>query len=164
MNTRSTLVIQPAPHARVILFLLIVLNIINMVDRQFISSFGPLIADELNLSDTQFGLLTGSMFVTFYAVMGLFVDRLADVMQRPRLIAAGLLVWSALTAVSGAAVNFIQIGVALFFIGVGEACLTPAAISILSDLSHRATEEQPRIYTTLEFSSVLARALLLPRS
>ncbi len=125
---------KPARHARIILFLLIVLNIINMVDRQLISSFGPLITEELSLSDTQFGLLTGPMFVTFYAIMGLFVGRLADVMSRPRLIAAGVFVWSALTAASGAAVNFFQIGAARLLVGVGEACLTPAAVSMLSDL------------------------------
>ncbi len=126
--------IKPAKHARLVLFLLVVLNIINMVDRQLISSFGPAITRDLQLSDTQFGLLTGPMFVTFYAVMGLFVGRLADVIHRPRLIAAGVLVWSALTAFSGSARSFVQMGIARLFVGVGEACLSPAALSMLSDL------------------------------
>ena len=125
---------QPAKGAKWVLVLLIIINIINMVDRNLISSFGPQITEELNLSDTQFGYLTGLLFVFFYAIMGLFVGRLADVIHRPKLIAAGLFVWSALTIFSGMAKNFIQIGIARLFIGVGESCLSPAAMSMLSDL------------------------------
>ena len=125
---------QPAKRAKLVLLLLIIINIINMVDRNLISSFGPQITEELNLSDTQFGYLTGLLFVFFYAIMGLFVGRLADIMHRPRLIAAGLFVWSALTMFSGAARNFLQLGMARLFIGVGESCLSPASMSMLSDL------------------------------
>ncbi len=125
---------RPAKGANWILILLVVINIINMVDRNLISSFGPEITAELNLSDTQFGYLTGLLFVFFYAIMGLFVGRLADIVHRPRLIAAGLLVWSVLTVVSGAARSFLQIAIARLFIGVGESCLSPSAMSMLSDL------------------------------
>lgn len=121
-------------RAKGVLTLLVVLNILNIVDRNLISSFGPQITADLNLTDTQFGWLTGLIFVFFYAVMGLFVGRLADVVNRPKLITAGLLLWSALTVVSGAAKNFVQIGVARLFVGVGEACLSPAAIAMLADL------------------------------
>lgn len=127
-----------ASRAKSVLALLVVLNILNIVDRNLISSFGSAITRDLQLSDSQFGLLTGLIFVFFYAVMGLFVGRLADIMHRPRLIAAGLLVWSALTVVSGSAKNFVQIGAARLFVGVGEACLTPAAISMLADLFPKA--------------------------
>ena len=125
---------SPAKRANMLLVLLILINIINMVDRNLISSFGPEITKELNLSDTQFGYLTGLLFVFFYAIMGLFVGRLADMVHRPRLIAVGLFVWSALTIFSGAARSFLQIGVARLFIGVGEACLSPASMSMLSDV------------------------------
>ena len=116
------------------LILLTILNILNMVDRNLIASFAPQITADLNLSDFEYGLLTGLLFVCFYAVMGLFVGRLADRVSRPKLIAAGLALWSALTAVSGATKSFIQIGTARLFIGVGEACLTPAAMSMIADL------------------------------
>lgn len=121
-------------RARMILALLALLNVLNIVDRNLISSFGPQITEDLSLSDTQFGLLTGFIFVFFYTVMGLFVGRLADVINRPKLIAAGLILWSALTVVSGAAKNFVHIGLARLFVGVGEACLSPAAIAMLADL------------------------------
>ena len=125
---------RPANNAGWMLALLVFINIINMVDRNLISSFGPQITEELQLSDTEFGYLTGLLFVFFYAIMGLFVGRLADLIHRPKLIAVGLFVWSALTVFSGAARSFMQIGVARLFIGVGESCLSPAAMSMLSDL------------------------------
>ena len=117
-----------------VIFLLLVLNVLNIVDRNLIISFAPQITRELNLTDFQFGLLTGLLFVSFYAVMGVFVGRLADRMSRTRLIAGGLALWSLLTVVSGATRNFVQIGTARMFIGVGEACLTPAAMSMIGDL------------------------------
>ena len=66
--------------------------------------------------------------------MGLFVGRLADRMHRPRLIAAGLMLWSVVTIVSGAAKNFVQMAAARMFIGVGESVLTPASMSMIADL------------------------------
>ena len=97
-------------RANWVLFLLVFLNVINMVDRNMISSFAPQITEELGLSDSQFGYLTGILFVFFYAIMGLFVGVLADRVNRSKLIAAGLFLWSALTIFSGAAKNFFQIG------------------------------------------------------
>jgi len=113
---------------------LMLLNILNMVDRNLLASFGPQVVDELNLSDSEFGLLTGVIFVFFYSIMGLVMGLLADRYHRPRLIAVGLVVWSALTAYSGIAKNFLQMAVARLFIGVGESCLSPTSMSLLSDL------------------------------
>ncbi len=130
--------VKPASNATGILLFLLLLNILNMVDRTLITSFGTAIIDDLNLSDSQFGLLTGPIFVFFYSIMGLFMGALADRVNRPRLIAAGLILWSALTAVSGMAKNFAQIGVARLFIGVGESAMAPSAISMISDLFPKA--------------------------
>ncbi|MGB1245759.1 MAG: MFS transporter, partial [Porticoccaceae bacterium] len=106
--------------------------------RTLITSFGTAIITDLNLSDSQFGLLTGPIFVFFYSIMGLFMGALADRVHRPRLIAAGLVLWSALTAVSGLAKNFAQIGIARLFIGVGESAMAPSAISMIADLFPKA--------------------------
>ncbi len=113
---------------------LVLLNVLNMVDRNLLSAFAPQISADLNLSDTQFGLLTGLLFVTFYSVMGLFMGSLADRFNRPRLMALGIAVWSLLTAYTGTARNFLQVAVARMMIGVGESTLTPAAMSMLSDI------------------------------
>lgn len=135
MNQRSD---NTPAKAMGILFFLLLLNIMNIVDRTLITSFGTAIITDLNLSDSQFGMLTGPIFVFFYSIMGLFMGALADRVHRPRLIAAGLILWSLLTAVSGVAKNFAQIGIARLFIGVGESAMTPSAISMIADLFPKA--------------------------
>ncbi|MFB1033850.1 MAG: MFS transporter, partial [Sinobacterium sp.] len=100
------------------------LTSLNQVDRTVLTSFAPQRPSERSLSDSQFGLLTGLIFVFFYAVMGLFMGALADKHSRPKLIAAGLILWSALTAFSGAAKSFSHLALASLLIGVGVSALT----------------------------------------
>ena len=109
------------------------LNVLNFVDRQLLASFANWIVPELGLTTTQFGLLTGLVFIFFYAVMGLFMGALVDRMNRTRLIAAGVGLWSGLTALSGMAHNFISLALPRAFIGIGESVLTPAAMSLFGD-------------------------------
>ncbi|MGH8454502.1 MAG: MFS transporter, partial [Nevskiales bacterium] len=73
------------------------------------------------------------IFTLIYTLIGLFTGSLADRVSRPRLIAAGLFLWSALTAATGQARSFLHMAAARLFVGVGEACLTPAALSMLAD-------------------------------
>lgn len=112
---------------------LTLLNILNFADRYLLIAFSPQIVKELSLTNLQFGLLTGIVFTGVYTVFGLFAGSLADRLHRPRLIAAGLALWSGLTAATGLARSFAQMGAARMLIGVGEACLTPAALSLLAD-------------------------------
>ncbi len=116
-----------------LLILLTLINILNFVDRQLLPSFANFIKPELGLTDTQYGLLTGLFFIIFYAVAGLFMGILADLAHRPRLIAAAILLWSLLTAASGAAKGFVSMAVPRALIGVGESALTPSAMSLLAD-------------------------------
>ena len=109
------------------------LNVINFVDRQFISSFAPFLKSDLNLSDTEIGLLTGIVFIFFYTVAGLFVGTLADRYNRTKIIGIGVILWSAFTAISGFAKNFFTLAAPRLFIGVGESTITPTTMSILSD-------------------------------
>lgn len=121
--------------ARNVAFLgfLTLLNVMNFVDRQLLASFANWIKPALELSDTQFGFLTGFAFILFYSVMGLFAGALADMVHRPRLVAGALALWSALTAVSGMARNFVSLALPRAFIGVGESVMTPASMSMLAD-------------------------------
>jgi MFS family permease len=112
---------------------LTLLNVLNFVDRQLLASFANFIVPDLGLSNTQFGLLTGFAFIIFYAVMGLFMGALADTVNRPRLISAGLALWSVLTAASGAARGFVSLALPRMFIGIGESALTPSSMSLLAD-------------------------------
>lgn len=116
-----------------LLFFLTALNILNFVDRMIIASVAPLLIRDLHLTRAQIGLLTGFGFVFFYTLVGLFLGMAADRFKRLPLIGAGLILWSAMTAVSGWARSFIQLAIPRIFVGVGEATLTPASISMLSD-------------------------------
>ena len=120
-------------HGYWLLIGLTLLNVLNFADRFLLVSFANSIIADLNLTKFQFTLLTGLVFSVFYALFGLFAGSLADRHHRPRLIAAGLAVWSALTAATGLAMNFLHAALARVFIGVGEAVLTPASLSMLSD-------------------------------
>jgi MFS family permease len=119
--------------AHMFLGFLILLNILNFVDRGLIGGFAPLITEDLGLTDTQIGLLSGLFFVLFYSLISIFMGSLADRFNRPLLMAGGLFLWSLLTAVSGMAGRFWHLAAARIFVGVGEATLTPAALSMLSD-------------------------------
>lgn len=122
-----------SPYAWRLLAFLTALNILNFVDRMLIASLAPLLIADLGLSRAQIGLLAGFGFVFFYSFVGLFLGLAADRWPRIPLIAAGLALWSAMTALSGWARSFAQLALPRIFVGVGEATLTPAALSMLGD-------------------------------
>ena len=115
------------------LLFLTLINVLNYIDRQLLPYFANWIVPELGLSNTQFGLLSGLIFIFFYAIFGVFMGAVADRTNRTRLISCGLGFWSALTALSGAARGFLSLAAPRLLIGIGESILTPAAMSILGD-------------------------------
>ena len=120
-------------HAYSLLFFLTLLNLLNFVDRQLIASFSNFIVPDLALTNAQFGFLTTLPFIIFYSIAGLFMGVLADMVNRPKLIAFGVVLWSIFTALTGAAKGFITMALPRMFIGVGESILTPTSMSLLSD-------------------------------
>jgi len=122
-----------ALNAYRLLFFLTLLNLLNFVDRQLIASFSNFIVPDLGLTNAQFGFLTTLPFIVFYSIAGLFMGVLADMVNRPRLIAFGVVLWSIFTALTGAAKGFISMALPRMFIGVGESILTPTSMSLLSD-------------------------------
>ena len=116
-----------------LLFFLTVLNLLNITDRQLIASFANYIVPELSLTGWQFGLLTSLAFIFFYSIMGLFMGALADRVNRSKLIAFGVVLWSIFTVASGAAKSFITLALPRMFIGVGESIITPTSMSLLGD-------------------------------
>ena len=116
------------------LALLVVVYTFNFIDRQILSILIQPIKEELGLSDTLMGLLTGFAFAAFYATLGIPIARYADRGNRRNLIALALAVWSFMTAVSGLAQNFWHMLIARIGVGVGEAGCSPPAHSIISDL------------------------------
>lgn len=116
-----------------LLAMLTLLNVLSIVDRQLLSSFANFIVPELGLTNTEFGILTGLMFMVFYSCMALVMGALADMYHRPRLISLAVFLWSLMTAASGAARGFVSLAIPRMLIGVGEATLSPAAIAMLAD-------------------------------
>ncbi|WP_375203399.1 spinster family MFS transporter [Hyphococcus sp.] len=115
---------------------LTVLTIALMVatlDRSIISLLVEPIKADLNLSDTQFSLLTGFAFVFFYAFLGLPIARLADVKSRRVIIGIGVAFWSFATMLCGLASNFWHLFWARVGVGAGESSFAPATFSIITD-------------------------------
>ncbi|KGE00326.1 MFS transporter [Achromobacter sp. RTa] len=111
--------------------------IFSFVDRQILALMIEPIKRDLQLSDTQFSLLHGLAFSLFYAFMGIPIALLADRWSRPRIIAIGVAFWSLATAACGLSRNFVQMFLARIGVGVGEAALSPATYSMLSDMFPR---------------------------
>lgn len=132
-NTAATVDERVSRSAWGLLLFLTALNILNFVDRMLIASLAPLLIRDLGLSRAQIGLLSGFGFVFFYTFVGLFLGLAADRFRRLPLIAAGVGLWSAMTALSGAARSFMALAIPRIFVGIGEATLTPAALSMLGD-------------------------------
>jgi MFS family permease len=107
--------------------------IVSFVDRTILGLLIEPIKADLALSDTQIGLVQGMAFGLFYAAMGLPLGWLADRTSRRGLIAVGATLWCAATAACGLASSFVQLFLARIAVGVGEAALSPAAMSIISD-------------------------------
>jgi predicted MFS family arabinose efflux permease len=115
------------------LAVLFAINLMNFFDRQLLGGVGEGIRREWGLSDTALGLL-GTVFTLLYAVVGLPLGRLSDRMERRTILAAGVFVWSLLTALSGMARSFPQLIIARLGVGVGEATCSPASTSLIGDL------------------------------
>ncbi len=116
------------------LFILTGVYIFNFIDRQILVILQESIKQDLGLSDTQLGLMSGFSFAIFYASFGIPIARLADKGNRRNIIAVSLVIWSAMTAISGRAQNFVQLLLARIGVGIGEAGGSPPAHSIISDL------------------------------
>jgi len=113
--------------------LLTLVYIISFVDRYILGLLVEPIKADLSLSDTQIGLLLGPAFAVFYATMGIPLGWLADRKPRNIIVGIGAALWSLATAASGLAKSFVHLFIARVAVGVGEATLSPCALSIIGD-------------------------------
>jgi len=129
-------------YRRYLLAILVLVYALNFLDRQIINILAESIKRDLDISDTQLGLLTGTAFGIFYSLLGLPIARLADRSHRVNIIAASLAIWSTLTAVCGLTHTYAQLFLARLGVGIGEAGGTPASQALISDhfpVDRRAT-------------------------
>ena len=120
-------------YTRYVLGVLTVVYVFNFVDRQILAILAQSIKTDLDLSDTQIGALSGVAFGIFYATLGIPIARLADKHSRVTIISVCLAIWSAMTALSGQATNFVQLLIARIGVGVGEAGGSPPSHSLIAD-------------------------------
>jgi len=121
------------PYAWYVLVVLVLVYVVNFIDRQIMSILAEDIKADLGVTDTEMGFLYGTAFAVFYALFGIPLGRLADNWVRTRLLSIGLALWSSMTALSGFAQNFGQLALARVGVGIGEASAGPSAFSMLSD-------------------------------
>ncbi len=127
---------QPAAslgYAWYVVIVLTALYMLSFVDRTILSLLVGSIKRDLGISDTRIGLLQGLSFALFYTVMGLPLGRLADTRSRRNLVAACVVVWSIFTSACSIAKSFWSLFFTRIGVGVGEAGLSPAAYSLISD-------------------------------
>jgi len=119
---------------RYTLFMLVLVFTSSHIDRQIMGILGQPIKESLLISDTQLGLLTGIMFALFYATLGMPMAMWADRHNRRNLISFSVFLWSLMTALCGAASNFMQLLLFRIGVGVGEAGSNPPSHSMIADL------------------------------
>jgi MFS family permease len=121
------------PYAYYVLGVMFVMYLFNFLDRQLLAILLQPIKEDLKISDTALGFLTGFAFAVFYTFAGLPLARLADRWVRRSLIAISTATWSIMTVACGLAQGFTGLALARIGVGIGEAGATPPAHSLLSD-------------------------------
>jgi len=127
---------------RYALGLLLVVYVVNFLDRQVVAILLQAIKQDLGLSDTQLGAFSGIAFAALYSTLGIPLARWADRGVRRTIIALALFAWSGMTALQGVAPSFLWLVAARVGVGIGEAGCSPPAHSMIADLfapARRAT-------------------------
>jgi MFS family permease len=124
----------PKPgYAIYVLAIFFVVAILSYTDRLILNLLVDPIRHDLGITDTQVSLLQGAAFAVLYSVIGLPLGRFADRFNRRNLIVFGVVVWSVATAACGLASGFWPLFAARIGVGLGEAALAPAAMSMIAD-------------------------------
>lgn len=116
-----------------VVFVLMLAYVSSFIDRQILSLLVGPIKRDMHLSDTEVSLLMGLSFALFYTLLGVPIGRWADRASRRNIIVLGIAVWSLMTALGGVVKTYSQFFLVRVGVGVGEAALSPAAYSMLSD-------------------------------
>lgn len=150
MNTADKVPYPDQKYSWYVVVILFLACTSSFIDRQIMALLVEPIKRDLAINDTQFSLLHGFAFAIFYTFMGLPLGRLAGRRNRKKVIAAGILFWSFLTRIG---------------IGIGEAALSPAAYSMISDLFPLERRSRPvGLYSMGCFSAPVSHSSLAGKS
>jgi MFS family permease len=136
--------------------LLSLAQIVSVMDRYLLSVVLESVKRDLALTDTQLGLLQGPSFVLLFTLASLPFGRLADFVNRRMIIGFGLVFWSVATASCAFAVTFTELMFARLAVGLGEAALMPAAMSLL--VAYFSNDKLNRGMAVYSMGSSLGRA------
>jgi len=123
----------PRAYAWTVVGILVLTAILSYTDRQVLSLVVDPIRADLGIDDTSMSLLLGTAFALIYGTAGIPLGMLADRVSRRNLILAGVMIWSLGTLACGLSHSFTQLFAGRIVVGLGEAVLSPAAISLISD-------------------------------
>lgn len=130
-------------HAWYTVGLLTVLFVLSFVDRSILALLAEPVGQSLGLADRQLALLIGFGFALVYSFGGLPLAQLVDTRDRRLVVAAGVGVWSLATVLSAFAVDFWSLLILRCGVALGEAVLTPAAVSLIADLFTKEKRSLP---------------------
>lgn len=115
------------------LAILLLVYVVNFMDRWIITILLQPIKEELKLADWELGLLNGLAFSLLSGIAAIKLARMAEVRNRVRILTACIVFWSALTVLCGLVSSFWQLILARMGVGIGEAGGMPASHSLLTD-------------------------------
>ena len=147
------------------LFLLFLANLVNFADRALLGIVVDAVKSDLQLNDTEMSLVSGSAFVLFNLLVGLFIARWVDRGNRKLILILGVSLWSGATALTAVAQGFYSLAATRVLVGVGEATVFPVAISMIADLfaaarrPHAISIYQSGTFVGLVMGSILAGVL-----
>jgi MFS family permease len=153
---------QPYPDQRKAWYGVGIFSVVLMflvLDRGIITLLVQPIKRDLHLSDTEMSYLLGFAAVIFYAFVGVPISRFVDRTSRRALITAGIVFWSIMTALCGAAQNFWQLFIFRIGVGAGESFNGPATYSMMADMFPR--ERLPRAIAFLNVGFVVGTGVSL---
>lgn len=128
-------------YSAYVLFMVALGQGFSFLDRQIVTILLPAIKADLLVTDTQLGVLSGAAFAIVYGLFGPPLAYFADRVSRRNLMAAAVVVWSAMTTLAGVTQSFGQLMLSRVGVGIGEAGYTPAAYSLISDYFGRARRQ-----------------------
>ena len=154
----------PYPRTAYSWYVVVILTLaytVSFIDRQIMALMVEPIRRDLGISDTQMSLLLGLAFAIFYTLLGLPIARLADRYSRRMIIATGITIWCVMTAACGLARGYGQLFMARIGVGVGEAALSPSALSMISDYFPKETRGRAVAFYTMGIAMGVGLAMLV---